>query len=151
MVLDLGCHYMARILCYVPDCIKHSNCFNSQISHSTVFCSFWALAQVVKGWGLIGDTSLVPILPMKKTVLICRLFFFFLVEILSRSLTFCWIFFFFKSMWQDSFLAICKAAFDVLVGLPILQWRCICLRSLRETFLCQPTDCKHLVCSREEG
>jgi hypothetical protein len=37
MVLDLGCHYMARILCYVPDCIKHSNCFNSQISHSTVF------------------------------------------------------------------------------------------------------------------
>lgn len=52
----------------------HSNCFNSQISHRTVFVV--ALAQV----------------------------------------EFC------KSMWQGSFLTICKADFDELVGDPILQW-----------------------------
>lgn len=71
MVLDLGCHY-GKDLCYVLDCIKHSSCFNSQISHSTVFV---VLAQVVKGkGGPIRSTSWVPILPMKKKLLICMLF-----------------------------------------------------------------------------
>lgn len=68
----LGLSLYGKDLCYVLDCIKHSSCFNSQISHSTVFV---VLAQVVKGkGGPIRSTSWVPILLMKETVLMCMLF-----------------------------------------------------------------------------